>query len=430
MKKERIIIYGGSFDPPHKAHFKLLKSAIKEIRPDKVYVVVGWQSPFKSFSSVSYHDRERMFKIGAREFNLGGISRLIFHPFEYDRKKITYTYQTINYFSLKHPRSQLFFLMGSDCFNSFNRWKNYKLIMKKAVLLVGKRKGFLPVSLPKKAIVFLKDVFPEISSSEVKKTLFIKGFSKNILVSVSAYMEQKKLYLIHIHKWLKLNLNRKRFRHCKEMTKLALELADKYGVDLEKTAIATLLHDAARDLRENKLKLWANKNRKKIPFFRFIMDNAPLIFHSYMSADIARSKFFIKDRDILNAIKLHAIGALRMSILGKIVYVSDIAGKDRDAAFAATIRKEAFFNIDAAFFSALKCKLEYIIKEKKRMHPRSRIVYQALSKKIYPNLASAKQSGKSSFGPPLAGGKTDSRIRRLVFNEARREIHKRRRRRI
>ena len=99
-KKEKIIIYGGSFDPPHKVHFKLLKAAIKEVKPAKVYVITGWHSPFKSFPSVSYGHREKMFRIGAKEFGLDDMTHLVVHPFEYKRKKITYTYQTIDYFSL------------------------------------------------------------------------------------------------------------------------------------------------------------------------------------------------------------------------------------------------------------------------------------------------------------------------------------------
>jgi len=97
---------------PHKAHFKLLKGAIKEIKPDKVYVITGWQTPFKNLPSVSYQDREKMFRLGAAEFNLGAMTRLIIHPFEYKRKKVTYTYQAVDYFSLKHPRAQFIFSYG------------------------------------------------------------------------------------------------------------------------------------------------------------------------------------------------------------------------------------------------------------------------------------------------------------------------------
>ncbi|MEA3306811.1 MAG: bis(5'-nucleosyl)-tetraphosphatase (symmetrical) YqeK [Elusimicrobiota bacterium] len=380
MKKEKIIIYGGSFDPPHKAHFRLLKGAIKEIKPDRVYVVTGWRSPFKSFPSVSYLDREKMFRLGAREFDLGAKTKLVFHPFEYKRKKVTYTYQTVNYFFSKYPSAQIFFLMGSDCFNSFNRWKKYTLITKKAILLVGRRRGFMPQGNSEKSTVFLKGVFPEISSSEIKKTLFAYGTVKNIPATVVEFIERKKLYFNQIHKWLKLNLKAKRFNHCKETARLALAIADKHGINLEKTAVAALLHDGARDFKPAKLKAWARKNRKNLPFFRHIMNNEPLIFHSYMSAYIAREKFSIKDKEILDAIKLHTIGAAGMSILAKIIYISDMAEKDRVIPSAPSIRKEVFFSIDKAFFSALKCKLEYLKEKNRWVHPHSLALYKSLLK--------------------------------------------------
>ena len=65
MKKRKIIIYGGSFDPPHKGHFKLLRAAIKEIKPDKVYVVAGWRSPFKNFPFASYRFSDFREKAGS-----------------------------------------------------------------------------------------------------------------------------------------------------------------------------------------------------------------------------------------------------------------------------------------------------------------------------------------------------------------------------
>ena len=372
MKQEnKIIIYGGSFDPPHKAHFNLLKAAIKEIKPEKVYVVVSWQAPFKKTSSVSYADRKNMFKAGFEEVCPENPTRMVFHPFERDKKKIVYTYRTISHFKANHPRSKLFFLMGSDCFHSFSKWKNPGLILKKASLLVGRRKGFLSGTRGVVPAVFLKGFFPDKSSTKVKNSLFVKGLSADIPSSVALYIRRKRLYLKNIRDWLNDNLSSKRFNHSIETTRLALELADKHGADLNKTAIAALLHDAARDLSEKTLKSWANKNKDSIPFFRPIMDNEPRIFHPYMSAYIAREKFSVKDEDVLNAIKVHTIGSLKMSPLCKIIYVADISGRDRDGVFTREIRKAAFSDIDKAFFIALKCKLEYVIKTKKWMHPQS-----------------------------------------------------------
>jgi len=239
----------------------------------------------------------------------------------------------------------------------------------------------LPGSRSKKSTVFLKGIFPEISSTEIKKALFTDGVSKNIPPSVLAFIKRKKLYLTHIHRWLKLNLSVKRFKHCKETTNLSLELADKYGLDIEKTAMTALLHDAARDFKKTKLKLWARKNKERIPFFKATMANEPLIFHAYMSAYIAQNKFSIKDKNILDAIKTHTIGAAKMSILAKIIYISDLAGKDKNVDFALPIRKRAFLNLDKAFFSALKCKMEYVKRENKWVHPHSHFIYQSFNKK-------------------------------------------------
>ena len=34
MESEKLLFYGGSFDPPHMGHHRLLEAAINEIEPD------------------------------------------------------------------------------------------------------------------------------------------------------------------------------------------------------------------------------------------------------------------------------------------------------------------------------------------------------------------------------------------------------------
>ena len=43
----RILLYGGSFDPPHYGHLNNLRAAAARVKPDRVVVMPAGVSPFK-----------------------------------------------------------------------------------------------------------------------------------------------------------------------------------------------------------------------------------------------------------------------------------------------------------------------------------------------------------------------------------------------
>ena len=43
----RILLYGGSFDPPHYGHLNNLRAAAARVCPDRVVVMPAGVSPFK-----------------------------------------------------------------------------------------------------------------------------------------------------------------------------------------------------------------------------------------------------------------------------------------------------------------------------------------------------------------------------------------------
>ena len=45
---ERIIVFGGTFDPPHNGHVTLLENAVRAVKPDKVLVIPTGVPPHKN----------------------------------------------------------------------------------------------------------------------------------------------------------------------------------------------------------------------------------------------------------------------------------------------------------------------------------------------------------------------------------------------
>ena len=71
MGPQKIILFGGTFDPPHNGHMTLLAGAIEAVRPDLVLVEPAGTPPHKrvlppavSGAGAGYHgDRARRQKL-------------------------------------------------------------------------------------------------------------------------------------------------------------------------------------------------------------------------------------------------------------------------------------------------------------------------------------------------------------------------------
>ncbi len=371
QKAEKIVVYGGMFDPPHKGHFSLIRAALRDIVPDTLYVVPGFGSPFKEIPGADFAARAAMVRSGLRASGLGGDARIKVHPYEAGRGRVTYTWRTIAFFRRLHPGASLYFLMGSDCLETFRRWKNYRRILSSARLLVGVRPGFslrgsggLPCSR-------LRGRFPAVSSTALKAGLFSGSRVPGLPGEIGAYIAARGLYLGGLRRLLKRGMPPARFRHTLGVTRLALALAQRYGADPRRAALAALLHDVARGLSKGDMLERASVCRPGMPFFRAAARNAPVVLHPYAGAVIAEKKYGVKDREVLRAIRGHAFGRVSPGLLDKIIFTADLAEAGRDFPEARAIRKLAFKDLDAAYAAAQRVKLAHVIGRGGWVHPES-----------------------------------------------------------
>lgn len=129
----KIAVYGGSFDPPHKGHRLLAESLAKKTGADKVVVIPAALSPFKNKTSASPEQRLDMcslafnsplFEISDMEIKRGGKS---------------YTVDTLRDMKKNYPDAQLYLFMGEDMLLSFDKWYNYREILKIATVVCACR---------------------------------------------------------------------------------------------------------------------------------------------------------------------------------------------------------------------------------------------------------------------------------------------------
>lgn len=171
----------------------------------------------------------------------------------------------------------------------------------------------------------------------------------------------------NIKKELEHDLDSKRYEHTLSVAYTAACLAMRYDYDTEKAYLAGLLHDCAKCM-SNKDKIeYCEKH--DIPITAVEEEN-PSLLHAKVGAEMSRRKFDIKDPEIYQAIFYHTTGHPNMTLLDKIIYISDYMELHRDEApNLDLVRKQVFVDIDVALFTILKDNIKYLDKSDKTVDP-------------------------------------------------------------
>lgn len=173
---------------------------------------------------------------------------------------------------------------------------------------------------------------------------------------------------------LKNNLSEYRYEHSILVAQEAKKLANQYNVDEEKAYIAGLVHDIAKEFSDEENVLWIKKyeldNELLLPEYKKII-------HADIGAVVVKEKYNL-DEEISNAVLYHTIGSINMSLLDKIVYVSDKVARKTKSEELDKIRELAYENIDKAIFLLLIKQKNKLENKKEKMHPDSVKLLQKL----------------------------------------------------
>jgi len=379
-EKKPVIIYGGSFDPPHRGHIALAAAALRQLKPSALYFVPGFRTPFKDISPVPFPGRCAMLKAALAEEGLGGRREIKISSFEADQKRVVYSYETIAHFKKLNPGAPIYFLMGSDCLAGFKNWSRPAFILKNSRLLAGLRPGH-SLSCGDVPLTALTGRFPRADSTGIRAQLFLGGTPGQLHGSVLETIKKKKFYLARERALLRGLVKPKRFDHSLSTAELALELAAPAGIAQQKAALAALLHDCARDLSPAAMRRYFLRSAPAGALPGQLLEKAPVLAHSWAGAALAKEKFGIKDREVLEAISLHATGGPGMGPLARLIYICDMANRGRSFGEAGLVRKLAFLDLDEAFKAANYVKLVYAFSGGGWVHPLSVSLWNELLEK-------------------------------------------------
>lgn len=145
---------------------------------------------------------------------------------------------------------------------------------------------------------------------------------------------------------LKTMLTDHRYTHSLGVVETAVKMAQIFGADEEKTQIAALLHDCAKQIPHTEQLAMCKE-------FGIHLDEVKEkelgLLHAELGAYLAEHEFGITDTEILDAIRCHTLGKPDMSTMEKILYLSDIIEPNRkDFNGLSELRALCFEDLDRA----------------------------------------------------------------------------------
>lgn len=169
-----------------------------------------------------------------------------------------------------------------------------------------------------------------------------------------------------IIKDLQETISDKRLRHILGVEETAIKLSQIYNVSSYKAMLAALLHDYAKEFTIEDVLFIAEKNKYSLDELE---RESTDLSHSKIGALIAKQKYNINDEDVLNAIKYHTTGRENMSMLEKIIFISDAIEPSRNYRKVDEIRNMAFLDIDKAILLNINNTINFLISTNKCIHP-------------------------------------------------------------
>ena len=363
MTSEKVALFGGTFNPPHKGHAKAFESFCKTVCPDVVYVMPSSFPPHKEILSAD---------VPARRFHMarlcfeGIFENTVFSAIELARCGKSFSIDTVNELLSLHDCEKIYMYIGSDMLFYFEKWKDFELLFKKCVLVTAPRcesdrievQSFceryeklygceyiiLPLLPHDVSSTHIRALMESNDENELKKHLTERVYGyiikenrdKNTALNDGITSCET---ILEIRNTLSESISEKRLSHTLGVEETALEMAriflPLYGFGeeyLRDVTAAALLHDVTKNRPDE----W---HEQYLSSFMKNFGDHPSVYHSWSGAYFALERFFVNPR-VFRAIFNHTTGRADMDVFEKIIFLADYIEPSRTHASCVLLREK------------------------------------------------------------------------------------------
>lgn len=366
---KRLLFYGGTFDPPHSGHLHLLRQTVRRFRFEKIIIMPTALPPHKKAAHFLTDEK----RLRALEMLFANVHGATVSDWEIQKGGKSYSVETIGYLKERYPDYEIWFLMGSDMFLSFDQWYQAERLAKLCTLVVAPRmkediSRLQPMANRLETEFGASCVILQIPVMEKSSTKIREGQSDHALPLEIRYFLYGAQALAPLENYLKENLTPAKYEHSYRVAEYASELARIHGVDENQVYLASLLHDATKCWGKSRQLAYLQKRHYKLSAED---RQAPQIYHQITGSLFAGDKFHVRDRAILQAIKCHTTGRERMTGLDKILFLADSIEPARSYDGVEEMRKIAKEDMDRAVLMNFDRSIIYIVQKGFFLHPQT-----------------------------------------------------------
>ena len=130
----KILLFGGTFDPPHKGHMNNLQAAMDCVQPDKVIVMPAGIPPHKKASTT-----DAALRLAMCECFTALSPKVEVSDWEVRQGGRNYSVNTVEMLHSRYPADSLYMCVGSDMLLGFTRWYRWQDILRMTALVVESR---------------------------------------------------------------------------------------------------------------------------------------------------------------------------------------------------------------------------------------------------------------------------------------------------